>query len=388
MNRYLFDFAISSLFIAKKKNLFIFFMLSTLVFLVASVVFIDTSLRYEVVNAAKSMPEIIVQKRIGQRLRDIDIDTVYKLIEIKGVQRALPRIWGLYRFQKGSVDFAVIALDGIDYDYTQELQKVSKLYGKRLAKGIVVGSGVKQFLEKNYYTKYCNFLLPDGKVKKLDIVGEFDSKSALFSNDVILMSAQNARELFGMKRNYASDIALFIPNPDEVRSIALKIPQIDPTLRAVTKTELISRYESMFDYKSGFFFVLFLLAAFTFFMIVSDRLASLSSAEKKEVAILKAIGWSIQDIVKEKFIESFIVASGAFFLGIVLSLVYVFVLGAPFMSEIFSGSFPLRPQLEFSYHVELREYLFIFLMSVPFYLFAVIVPAWRAAVKDVDEVLR
>ena len=58
------------------------------------------------------------------------------------------------------------------------------------------------------------------------------------------------------------------------------------------------------------------------------------------------------------------------------------------MSEIFSGSFPLRPQLEFSYHVELREYLFIFLMSVPFYLFAVIVPAWRAAVKDVDEVLR
>ena len=388
MNRYLLDFALSSLFIAKKKNLFIFFILSLLVFLVSSVVFTDRALRYEIVNAAKEMPDIIVQKRIGGRLENIDLDIIYKLIEIDGVQRAIPRIWGLYRFEKGGVDFAVIGLDGIDYDYVQKLSSVAKLYEQNLSKGIVVGSGVKKLLEKNYYKDYFNFLLPNAQVEKLNIVGVFTSKSALFSNDVILMSIQNARKIFHIQKGHATDIALFVPNPNEIRNIEQKIQMIDPTLKTISKEAVIGRYESMFDYENGFFFILFLIALFTFFMIVSDRLSALTSGERKEVAILKAIGWSIQDIIKEKFIESFIVASGAYFLGITLSLVYVFIFDAPGLEMVFLGDFSLRPPLNLHYHGELKEYLFVFLMSVSFYLLSVVIPAWRVAVKDVDEVLR
>lgn len=388
MNRYLFDFAISSLFIAKKKNLFIFFILSMLVFLVASVVFTEKSLRYEVIDAAKAMPDIIVQKRIGGRHENIDLNLLYKLVEIEGVQRAVPRIWGLYRFQKGDVDFAVIGIDGIDYDYTQKLSEVADIFDRNISKGIVVGSGVRKILQKNYYKDYMTFLRPDAKVKKLKIVGEFSSKNTLFSNDVIVTSIQNAREIFGVSKNKATDIALFVPNPDEVQNIALKITMIDPMLHVKTKRETIAEYESMFDYESGFFFVLFLVSVFTFFMIVSDRLSALTSGEKKEISILKAIGWSIQDIVKEKFIESFIVASGAYFLGIVIALIYVFIFGAPGIEAIFSGSFALKPSVELRYHIEAKEYLFIFLISVVFYLLSVIIPAWRVAVKDVDEVLR
>ena len=359
-----------------------------LVFLVASVVFTEKSLRYEVIDAAKAMPDIIVQKRIGGRHENIDLNLLYKLVEIEGVQRAVPRIWGLYRFQKGDVDFAVIGIDGIDYDYTQKLSEVADIFDRNISKGIVVGSGVRKILQKNYYKDYMTFLRPDAKVKKLKIVGEFSSKNTLFSNDVIVTSIQNAREIFGVSKNKATDIALFVPNPDEVQNIALKITMIDPMLHVKTKRETIAEYESMFDYESGFFFVLFLVSVFTFFMIVSDRLSALTSGEKKEISILKAIGWSIQDIVKEKFIESFIVASGAYFLGIVIALIYVFIFGAPGIEAIFSGSFALKPSVELRYHIEAKEYLFIFLISVVFYLLSVIIPAWRVAVKDVDEVLR
>ena len=363
-------------------------MLTLLIFLSSSVLFISSSLKKEMIEAADKVPQIIVQKRVGGRMQNIKTDKILPLVSIEGVERVVPRIWGLYRFDRLGVSFSIVGIDRFDYDYLDELRKAAKILQKDSKNGMVVGQGVYDALQKSYYQSYFNFLLPDGGIKRVNIVGVFDAKNRLLSNDMILLSTQNAREILGIKKEYATDLALYVPNPDEVATIVAKIELLDPTLDVITQESIKKGYEQMFDLKSGLFLLLFIMALLTFFMIVSDRLSALGSQEKKEIAILKAIGWSVRDVLREKFLESFFIASMAYFLGIALSLVYVFGLHAPLLADLFTGSSAIHPPLELSYHVESSTYLLLFLVTVPVYLAAVIVPAWRVAVSDVDEVIR
>ncbi len=388
MNRYFLDFTIASLFVYKKRNLFILLMLTLLIFLSASVLFIASSLKEELLQAAKESPQIIVQKRVGGRLHDIEMSKILSLVAIEGVERAVPRIWGLYRFDRAGVSFSIVGIDRFDYDYLQELGNAAKLLAGDPKDGMVVGQGVYEILQKSYYKEYFNFLLPEGVIKKLRIIGIFKTKNRLLSNDMILLSTQNARKILGIQKGYATDIALYVPNSDEVATIATKIKLLDPTLHVITKDGIKAGYERIFDLKSGLFLLFFIMALLTFFMIVSDRLSALGSQEKKEIAILKAIGWSVQDILKEKFLESFLIASFAYFLGVALALAFVFVFQAPVLANLFTGSSSIHPPLTLSYGVDLSIYLLLFLVSVPVYLAAIIIPAWRVAVSDVDEVIR
>ena len=363
-------------------------MLTLLIFLSSSVLFIASSLKKELIEAADEVPQIIVQKRVGGRMQDIKTDTILQLVSIEGVERVVPRIWGLYRFDRLGVSFSIVGIDRFDYDFLGELRGAAKLLEKDPKNGMVVGEGVYDALQKSYYKNYFNFLLPEGGIKRVDIVGMFEAKNRLLSNDMILLSTQNAREILGIKKGYATDLALYVPNPDEVATIASKIRLLDPTLYVITQESVKRGYEQMFDLKSGLFLLLFIMALLTFFMIVSDRLSALGSQEKKEIAILKAIGWSVRDVLKEKFFESFFISSMAYFLGVALALVYVFALHAPLLANLFTGSSAIHPPLDLSYNVAPSTYLLLFLVTVPVYLAAVIVPAWRVAVSDVDEVIR
>ena len=335
MNRYFLDFTISSLLIHKKRNFFILLMLTLLIFLSSSVFFVSSSLKKELIEAADEVPQIIVQKRVGGRMQDIKTDKILPLVSIEGVERVVPRIWGLYRFDRLGVSFSIVGIDRFDYDYLDELRSAAKLLENDPKNGMVVGQGVYDALQKSYYKSYFNFLLPSGGIKRVHIVGVFDAKNRLLSNDMILLSTQNAREILGIKKEYATDLALYVPNPDEVATIAAKIRLLDPTLYVITQEGIKRGYAQMFDLKSGLFLLLFIMALLTFFMIVSDRLSAVGSQEKKEIAILKAIGWSVRDVLREKFLESFFIASMAYFLGIALSLIYVFGLHAPLLADLF-----------------------------------------------------
>ena len=45
---------------------------------------------------------------------------------------------------------------------------------------------------------------------------------------------------------------------------------------------------------------------FTFILVLYQRYSMISSNDKREIGILKAVGWSIKDIIKLKIIENFI----------------------------------------------------------------------------------
>ncbi len=389
MNRYFFEFAMASLAVEKFKNIFMVLILAGVVFVLSSVVFLASSLKHEVLTTAKELPQIIVQKRWGGRLHEVEAKRIYPILDIEGVTTVIPRVWGSYHFEKENVNLSIIGIDRYDYAFTATLQRlVNTKQLKELKGSIVVGEGVMSLFHRNFFDEYFNFILPDGSLKQMKIAGSFKGSTQLYSNDVVLMDVNDAREILSMAPEMVTDLAVEVANADEVQTVAAKIRLLYPDVTVRTKESIIADYEHIYDFKSGLFLVLYLVALVTLFLIVSDRLGGVSHNQRKEIAILKSVGWSIGDIIRLKFIESGFIATFAYMLGTAVALFYVFWLHAPLLGDIFRGFSALRPELVPVYHVELSTYVMLFLATVPLYLAAVIVPAWRVAVMDVDEVLR
>ena len=391
INLYLLEFSINALLRAKAKNISILLIFTLLVALLSSIFFISNSIRYELNSVVDTLPEIIIQKVKGGREYDIEIDRVDDIIAINGVKSAIARVWGYYYFANAGVNFSIIGINQYEEQYKSSLERLTNRVDfdtLEANSSMLVGIGVRDIMKRNYYNRYFNFIKPNGKLKKMTIAGVFRDDILLESNDIILMSQRDAREILGISPSMATDIVVKVANPKEVSTIAEKIKFIYPDTRVVTKDDLKISYRNIFDYKSGLFLALFTISLFTFFMIVYDKSSGLNSQEKQEIGVLRAVGWSIDDILKEKFYEAFIISFISYLLGVILALFYVYILNAPLLRYIFEGYSKLKTPFELPFILDIETLSIIFFLSVPIYIGATIIPAWRASSLDVDEVIR
>lgn len=391
VNVYLIEYALNALFRQKLKNIFIAIVFTVLTFLLSAVFFITNSIKFELGNTLESLPQVIVQEVNGGRHSDIKVDAVDKILSIKGVNDAIARVWGYYYFENVGVNFTILGIDKFESQYEKGLQNVADKFELEDSKNnsfMVVGEGVKKSMNKNYYKEYFNFIKADGSFKKVYIAGEFKPATKLESNDMIVMSKNSVREILGMPENKATDIVVSIANKNEVKTVVQKIKMLFPNAKVVSKEDMKVSYENIFNYKSGIFLALFVISLFTFFIIIYDKLSGLNSQEKREVGILKALGWRVNDVLKEKFYESFIISLFSYLSGVILALGFVYIFQAPLLRDIFTGYSGLKAEFELPFVFDIQTLFLVFFLSVPVYIAATIIPAWRAATLEADEVIR
>ncbi|MEA2098663.1 MAG: FtsX-like permease family protein [Campylobacterota bacterium] len=389
INIYLIEYAINSILRQKYKSIFITIVFTLLIFLLTSIFFITNSLRYELDSTVDSLPEIIVQKLKAGRHCDINVDALDEILSISGVNDAVARVWGYYYFENAGVNFSLVGLDSYEQQYKTSLSKIVNQFeinGEN--QSMIVGVGVKEILRKNYYKEYFNFIKPDGTLKKVDIGGVFDGDTQLESNDMIVMDKELLREIFEMDGDKATDIVVKVANPQEIDMVASKIRLIFTDVRVITKQDLKISYQNIFDYKSGIFLALFIISLFTFFIIIYDKANGLSSEEKREIGILKAIGWRVDDVLKEKFYEGFIISLFSYLLGVTLAFAFVYIFQAPIIQNIFTGYSGLKTSFELPFIFDFQTLSLVFFLSVPIYIGATIIPSWRVATLEADEVIR
>ena len=390
-NFLLLDYAIRSLMRRFGKSFFIFFILSLLIFVLASVLMIADAIKLELNTTLKTLPQITLQRFIAGKQSDVPLERVEALLDIEGVTAITPRVWGYYYFKPAGVNFSIVGIDAYEEQYSKTLSNLTQHFDIKLLEkenGMIIGEGVKKILRENYYTDFFNFITSEGKWQRVYIAGVFHSDLALESNDLILLPKKLAYAIFGMDEYKATDIIVKVANVKEIATIVQKINERYPDMRAITQDDIRVSYQNIFDYKSGFFLALFSICAFAFFIIIYDKTSGLSSEEKKEIGILKAIGWSSDDILKEKFYESFTLSLSAFLLGVTGSLFYVYALQAPLLRNLFMGYSALKPSFALPFSVDVSMLVLLFLLSVPIYIAATLIPAWRASTLDADEVMR
>ena len=368
----------------KTKYISIFILATLTIFLLSTVIFIKSSLQNEILKTLESHNDFIIQKEFGGRIFDIENQLEDRLRNIYGVKNITKRVYGRYKFLSEDVYFTII---GVDFS---NLNKELKNLGLQNISNdeMIVGFEVDNLLKKYKYTNYYDFFLPNKEIKKVKIVKVLEKESNIISSDIIILDINLARDILGINRDFSTNIAFDVPNELERTNIKQKLQRLDLDLNIIQKEDILKKYETIFNYKGGVFLILYLVVLFAFIMILYQRYSQVSINERKQIAIFKAIGYSVRDIIKIKMSENFVVAFVSYLFGVLLAYFFVFILNAPILKNIFidfsniKNDFIIYPYIEFSTFVT----LFLFFMVL--FLSSVLIPVWKISAINPYESLR
>ncbi len=156
----------------------------------------------------------------------------------------------------------------------------------------------------------------------------------------------------------------------------------------VSKNDIKKAYDSIFNFKGGIFLSLFLVTLITFMILLYQRYSLAYLDDRKNIAILRAIGWSIGDILKFKLLENLLSGVIAFTIGISIAYIYVFIFNAPILRDIFLGDSNLKNTVIFIKVIDFSTIASLFLIFIIPYIASILIPIWRVAISSPREALR
>jgi len=412
--RNLMDFALSSLVRRKLKNLGLLALYTLIVFLLASVMFFTHALRREALLVLEGAPEITVQRVVAGRHDLMPTPYVAMIEDIRGVASVQTRLWGYYYDGVVGANYTLLVPPGtsptarrddphgpgetpaVEGEAGPPTSPVGSLVGSlvadldlgALAPGtIVIGAGVARMQHRQTGDTMA-FRASDGSLLPLRVGAVFSSASELVSSDLIVLTEPDFRRLFGIARDYVTDVTVSVRNPREVAMVAGKISRQLPDTRPIVRDEILRTYDSVFNWRSGILVVILSAAVLAFVIFAWDKASGLSAAERREIGILKAIGWETGEVIQMKFWEGATVSLAAFFAGVILAYVHVFFTSAAVFAPVLRGWSVLYPAFDLTPFVSVEQLITLFFLTVVPYAVATMVPAWRAATIDPDAAMR
>ena len=369
--RYLIDFTLASLARRKTKNIGLVLVFALLVFALASVTLLTSALRQEAARVLAQSPEVLLQRMVAGRHDLIPPGYIERIGRIRGVQQVEGRLWGYY------YDAVVKA------NYTFQVADDDP----PPAGHIVVGPGLARFrgVQPGNVLSFRSY---SGKLFTFTVDAILPAESELVSADLVLLNEADFRAFFDYPAGHFTDIALSVANPQEVRTVATKLAAALPDSRPILREEVLRTYQSIFDWREGIALALLSAAILAFAILAWDKASGLSAEEKREIGILKAIGWETGDVIAMKFWEGFLVSLLAFLLGYVIAYVHVFHFEFALFAPVLQGWAVLYPSFALTPKIDGLQVATLFVFSVLPYTAATLVPIWRAATTDPDTVMR
>ncbi len=384
------DFSLSSLWRRKLKNLGIMLVFGLVIFLLGSFQMLTGALTNSAAAVLADTPEITVQKMSAGRQEAIPLAYMEKLRAIYGIQTVIPRVWGYYFDESNLANYTVMAMDydGMPSGSRLNLTLEHGHFPKITEPGtVVVGRSVQDILGLGSRSVFSLFR-PDLTLKPFTIVGLFSQQTDLLTNDLIFMNPDDARDLFNIPASMATDLCIYVANPTEIETIAKKIAVLLPDTRVLTKNQIRKTYQVVFSWRSGFASICLLTALVAFAILAWDKASGLSPEEKREIGILKILGWETGDILAVRFWESTLIAAIAFIIGCTAAYFHVAFFDASLFKPVMLGWSVIHPSFKLLPAVNLGDLLLIFTFSVLPYLGATIIPAWRCSTVPPDSVIR
>lgn len=376
------DFALASLRRRPLKNWAIVAVYAFTVAVVASVLLLTRAIREEAAQLLVGAPELTVQQVVGGRHSPIPVAHAIAISEFPGVMSVEPRYWG---YTYDAVTDSTITVMGVGPG-----EASLELIEGRLPTSAVecaIGAGVAAMWNAEVGGEVI--LVNAATVGVIyEVVGTFTSPSELLTNDLVVMTADEAAFFLGLPEGAATDLAVQIANPTEVDTIAGKIKREFPTSRPITRAEVLRTYDAVFHWRSGMMLAVLAGALVAFVILAWDKATGLSAEERREIGILKAVGWDTGDVLELKIWEGLTVSLTSLLLGLIAALVHVFVLGAPLLMPVLRGWSVLFPDIRPTPHIDPYMLFAIAFLTVVPYVAATVAPSWKAAVTDPDAVVR
>ena len=365
------DFTLSSLLRRKGRNAALLAVYTFVIFLLASVMFFVHALKNEATLVLKGSPEIIVQRLVAGRQDLVPVKYMDSIAKIRGVDSVRGRLWGYYYDPAVGANYTLMAPE----DFPLGPRDIS--IGKGVSRSRVVEEG-----------DMVSFQGHAGIPLNFQIKEILPSESELVSSDLILLSEDDFREFFGIPKEYVTDLTLKVKNSKELLTIASKIVKLLPDSRPILRNEILRTYDAVFDWRGGITIVILSSAMMAFIIFAWDKASGLSAEERKEIGILKAIGWETSDVLQMKFWEGVAVSLTSFLLGIVFAYFHIFFASSTLFEPVLKGWSVLYPNFRLTPFINAYQVATLFFLTVVPYTVVTIIPSWRAATIDPDSVMR
>ncbi|MGE0080535.1 MAG: ABC transporter permease [Thiohalomonadaceae bacterium] len=369
--RYLIDYTVAALARRKAKNAGLIAVYTALVFLVASVLLYSHALKREAAYLLQEAPEVVVQKLTAGRHDLVPAPYLEKLRGIRGVRSVEGRLWGYYFDPLVAANFTVMV------PRDRALPAGSIVIGEGIARTRGAAEGDVMALRA-----------ADGALMLLRVAEVLPRSANILTADLLLVGEADFHALFGIPPGLYTDVTLSVAHPREVRTVAEKVLGLLPDTRPVLREEVLRTYEAVFDWREGIVLTVLVGAGLAFAILAWEKASGLSADERREIGVLKAVGWETADVLKMKLWEGALISGFAFLAGFTLAYWHVFTFSAPLFAPVLKGWSVLYPDFQLTPAVDGLQLASLFLFTVVPYVAATLVPVWRAAVTDPDTVMR
>jgi ABC-type lipoprotein release transport system permease subunit len=381
-------FALGALARRKARSIALGGGLAFAVALVAAVLFLTESLRAEAERAHAAQPDVVVQLLVAGRPTTIPAADAARLGDIPSVRTVTPRVWGYVFLPSLQGNVTIVGTPPAASPLSTANGVLAA--GRDIERGkheMIAGAELAEFLGMR---PGDSLGLPTANTQAhaLTLVGTFRSSLDLWTADVIVCDDDDARALLGMPAGDATDLAVAIANPAEARVVARTVVERLPQARVLERDLLTRVYHLAYGRRAGFVLGASIPAILALLVLAWDRASGVGPDERKEIAILKAVGWSTSDVLTAKLFESILVGAAATALGLLMGYAWVFWLGAPGLRPALVGWSVLYPRAALTPAVDVAQLLGITLAVLGPFVLLSIVPAWRAATADPLEQMR
>jgi ABC-type lipoprotein release transport system permease subunit len=361
--------------------------------LVAAVLFLTDALRGEADRVRSAMPDVVVQRLVGGRpsvVRSADTAVVADP-PIPSVASVRARVWGYVFLPALQGNIVIVGI-------AKGAPSLDDVHGA-LSEGRDLREGAHEMLAGATLARFLGLRLGDElglpttqPSTPLKLVGTFSSAAELYAADVLFCDERDARTLLSLGPDEATDLAVTLANSDESRVVARTVLDrfaAQGTTARVVERELLGRvYALGYGRRSGLVLAASIPALLALLVLAWDRASGLGPEEKREIAILKAVGWSTADVLRAKLLEATAIGALATAAGLLLAYAWVFWLGAPGLRPALVGWSVLYPEAPLTPMVDVAQLLGIALGVLAPFVSLSIVPAWRAATLDPMDAMR
>lgn len=369
----------------KVRSLVIILCLVAVLFPFVSAIAISEGIKFQSLISVEEGADIYVTLDHYGSNAPIPLHYLPRFQRMEGVSKAFPRVVGRTYFADRLATIVGIPSEEISRSIRliqgeMLREKGEVMIGKGLARAVHLQTGVR-------------FTLSPNPSKVFRVSGIFDSDMTIWSSNLILMTFEDASELFRM-RGMATDILIYT-RPGYAQRLAREImvassnpDSSEPPLRVQDKS-LVKRYfQRGFNYKAGVFTALFTVA----FALAIPALLVISgfgqTERKKEIGVLKATGWQTQEVMEMMALENLVVGFTSAPLAILAAMVWLKWFNGALIAQFFIAEIGLMAPFPVPSRFLPLPSLLAFLFAVVLTMTGSLYPTWKTATVPPAEAMR
>ena len=369
--------------------------LSLVIAIVAAVNFCLEGIKRDAMLASDYYPDILVQQQVGGRSESLFLDRYENVLrQMNGIKAFFPRVWGYINFSDQKARDKAFVVMGLEASYIDQglALDITINQGRSLQQDDrnrgVIGQALAQALDCELGDT-IEVTAPNRRQPvPLEVVGIFASPVQIYTADLLLTDSRTAREIFGFyAENEYSDILIYLDNPAMAPAMAQEISNRLEGARPLPKAAMQSLVAQSFGQRSGFFHLIWFILLLNIILIAWSLMSQISFSLRKEIGILKAIGWDTADIMAMKSMETLLVGLASVISGLLLGLAYM-LLGAPGLKRFIIGWADIYPDYPIPLYVDGLTVLLIAMLGIFPLLAGTLIPVWRLGCIAPDEAIR